>query len=68
MTMEATMYEGVTLDCGLKVKNGELITEANLDEVKQQIAETIRKVNAGPQPARIAREKAAEAVRMKRRR
>ena len=66
--MEANMYEGVTLDCGLKVKNGELVTEANLDEVKQQIAETIRKANAGPQPARIAREKAAEAARMKRRR
>ena len=40
----------------------------NMDEVKQNIAETIRKVNAGPQPARIAREKAAEAARMKRRR
>ena len=62
------MYEGVTLDCGLKVKNGELVTEANLYDVKQQIAETIRKANAGPQPARIAREIAAEAARMKRRR
>ena len=24
-------YEGVTLDCGLKVKNGKIVTEAKID-------------------------------------
>ena len=62
------MYEGVTLDCGLKVKNGEIITKPDLKATKALIETTIKRVNAGPQPARIAREKAFEAMKAKRRR
>ena len=62
------MYEGVTLDCGLKVKNGLIETEVDWDEIRKSLQELIARVNAGPQPARIAREKAAADARMKRRR
>lgn len=62
------MYEGVTLDCGLKVKNGEIVTEPDMDAIKQQAQTLIEKINAGPQPARIAREKAFEEMKAKRRR
>ena len=62
------MYEGVTLDCGLKVKNGEIVTKPDIDTIKQQAQEYIQKINAGPQPARIAREKAFEEMKAKRRR
>ena len=62
------MYEGVTLDCGLKIKNGEIVTEPDMDAIKQQAQDFIQKINAGPQPARIAREKAFEALKASRRR
>lgn len=61
------MYEGVTLDCGLKVKNGIVVTEPDIDAIKQSSLELIARINAGPQPARKARERAAEEARMKRR-
>lgn len=61
------MYEGVTLDCGLKVKNGEIITEPDMTAIQTQSKTLIQKINAGPQPARVARERAAEEARMKRR-
>jgi len=62
------MYEGVTLDCGLKVKNGKIITEPDMQSIRQAQHELIKRVNAGKQPARIAREKAFEAMKAKRRR
>lgn len=62
------MYEGVTLDCGLKIKNGEIVTKPDLEATQTQIQETIKRVNAGKQPARIAREKAFEDMKAKRRR
>ena len=61
------MYEGVTLDCGLKIKNGKIITEPDMTAIHTQTQTLIQTVNAGPQPARVAREKAAEEARMKRR-
>jgi hypothetical protein len=39
-------YEGVTLPCGLKVKNGEIITEPQHDF--KAINDFILKINAGP--------------------
>ena len=62
------MYEGVTLDCGLKIKNGEIITKPDLEATKALIQSTIKRVNSGKQPARIAREKAFEDMKAKRRR
>ena len=62
------MYEGVTLDCGLKVKNGEIVTEADMNSIKQAQQEFIKQINSGKQPPRIAREKAFEAMKAKRRR
>jgi len=62
------MYEGVTLDCGLKIKNGEIITAPDKESTQLLIQENIKRVNAGKQPARIAREKAFEAMKAKRRR
>ena len=62
------MYEGVTLDCGLKIKNGEIVTEPDMDAIKQQAQDFITRINAGPQPARIAREKAFEDLKARRRR
>lgn len=62
------MYEGVTLDCGLKIKNGEIQSDVDWDLIRKNQQELIARVNAGPQPARIAREKAAADARMKRRR
>lgn len=62
------MYEGVTLDCGLKIKNGEIITAPDKESTQFLIQENIKRVNAGKQPARIAREKAFEAMKAKRRR
>lgn len=56
-------YEGVTIDCGLKIKNG-LIQSAPIDrvEIKQSI-EAMQK----PQPHTVAKRKAlAEALAKKR--
>jgi hypothetical protein len=59
-------YEGVTLDCGLKVKNGKIISEAQVDydEIKKRIVQ----INSGPIPSTIAKIKAREAALNKRRR
>ena len=59
-------YEGVTLDCGLRVKNGKIVTEAKIDydAIKKRITE----INSGPIPQTIAKRKAREAARNKRRR
>ncbi len=62
------MYEGVTLDCGLKVKNGMIETEIDWNEVRKNQQELIARINAGPQPERIAREKVFEDMKAKRRR
>ena len=59
-------YEGVTLPCGLKVKNGEIITEAKHDY--EEIKNFIVKINSGPIPQTIAKRKAREALQNKRRR
>ena len=62
------MYEGVTLDCGLKGRNGEIVTEPDISAIKQQAQTFIEKINSGKQPARIARERAFEALKASRRR
>jgi hypothetical protein len=62
------MYEGVTLDNGLTVKNGEIVTKPDMEAIKAASKLLIEKLNAGPQPARIAREKAAWDAQNKRRR
>ena len=51
-------YEGVTLDCGLKVKNSKIVTEAKIDydAIKHH------KINSGPIPQTIAKRKAREAA------
>jgi len=57
-------YEGVTIDCGLKVKNGQIVTEAQFDhaEIKARIKGLQVK-----QPWTVAKEKArAEALAKKR--
>ena len=59
-------YEGVTLDCGLRGKNGKIVTEAKIDydAIKKRITE----INSGPIPQTIAKRKAREAALNKRRR
>jgi len=49
------MYKGITLDCGLKIKNGEIQSEVDWDEIRKNQQELIARLNSGPQPARIAR-------------
>ena len=61
-------YEGVTLDNGLTVKNGEIVTKPDMEAIKKASQDLIEKLNAGPQPARVAREKAAWDALSKRRR
>ncbi len=58
-------YEGVTLPCGLKVKNGEIVTEAQHDfeAIKARIVE----INSGPLPQTLAKIKAREEAQNKRR-
>jgi len=58
-------YEGVTLPCGLKVKNGEIITEPQHDF--KAINDFILKINSGPLPQTIAKHKAREEAQNKRR-
>lgn len=62
------MYEGVTLDNGLRVKNGEILTEPDMQSIQEQAKQLIEKINSGPQPARIARQKAYDDMKAKRRR
>ena len=59
-------YEGVTIPCGLKIKNGEIITEAKHDF--EAINDFILKINAGPIPQTIAKRKAREEAQKKKRR
>ena len=59
-------YEGVTIPCGLKIKNGEIITEAKHDY--EAINDFILKINAGPIPQTLAKRKAREEAQNKRRR
>ena len=61
-------YEGVTLDNGLVVKNGELQTKADMQSIKKAAKELIERINSGPLPQTIAKRKAAEAAKNKRRR
>ena len=58
-------YEGVTLPCGLKVKNGEIISEPkfDFDVIKARIVE----INSGPLPQTLAKIKAREEAQNKRR-
>ena len=61
-------YEGVTLDNGLVVKNGELVTKPDFDSIKKQTEELIVRINSGPLPQTIAKRKAAEDAKLKKRR
>lgn len=62
------MYEGVTLDNGLVVKNGELVTKPDFDSIKKQTEELIIRINSGPLPQTIAKRKAIEDAKNKKRR
>ena len=61
-------YEGVTLDNGLVVKNGELQTKADMQSIEKAAKELIERINSGPLPQTIAKRKAAEDAKNKRRR
>ena len=61
-------YEGVTLDNGLVVKNGELVTKPDFDSIKKQTEELVTRINSGPLPQTIAKRKAAEDAKLKKRR
>jgi CRISPR/Cas system-associated protein Csm6 len=58
------MYEGVTIPCGLKVKNGQIVTEPQFDQ--QAIKERIKALQV-KQPWTIAKERAREEALMKKR-
>jgi CRISPR/Cas system-associated protein Csm6 len=58
------MYEGVTIPCGLKVKNGQIVTEPQFDQ--QAIKERIKALQV-KQPWTIAKERAREEAQMKKR-
>ncbi len=62
------MYEGVTLDCGLKVKNGEVQNKPDMEAIEKAAKELIDRINSGPLPQTLARRKAVEAAKNKRRR
>ena len=62
------MYEGVTLDCGLKVKNGEVQNKPDMEAIEKAAKELIDRINSGPLPQTLARRKAAEDAKNKRRR
>ena len=61
-------YEGVTLDNGLVVKNGEIVNTPDLEAVRKQSEELIQRINSGPLPQTIAKRKAAEEAKLKKRR
>ena len=61
-------YEGVTLDNGLVVKNGELVTKPDMEAMQKAAKELIDRINSGPLPQTIAKRKAVEAAKNKRRR
>lgn len=57
------MYEGVTIPCGLKVKNGQIVTEPQHDtEAMQQKIQALQ----APQAWTVANRKAREEAMMKR--
>ena len=58
------MYEGVTIPCGLKVKNGQIVTEPQHDF--EAIKSFILEINAEPIPQTVAKRKAREEAMMKR--
>jgi hypothetical protein len=60
------MYEGVTIPCGLKIKNGQIVTEPQHDF--EAIKSFILKINAGPIPQTVAKRKAREEALNKKRR
>ena len=61
-------YEGVTLDNGLVVKNGELVTKPDMEAIEKAAKDLIARINSGPLPQTIARRKAVEDAKNKRRR
>ena len=61
-------YEGVTLDNGLVLKNGEVQNKPDMEAMKQAAKELVDRINAGPLPQTIARRKAVEDAKNKRRR
>lgn len=62
------MYEGVTLDCGLKVKNGEVQNKPDMEAIEKAAKELIDRINSGPLPQTLARRKAVEDAKNKKRR
>ena len=62
------MYEGVTLDCGLKVKNGEVQNKPDMEAIEKAAKELINRINSGPLPQTLARRKAVEDAKNKKRR
>ena len=62
------MYEGVTLDCGLKVKSGEVQNKPDMEAIEKAAKELIDRINSGPLPQTLARRKAVEDAKNKKRR
>lgn len=60
----AMAYEGITLDCGLKVKNGQIVTQPQFNH-----AELKAKIDAlqVKQPWTVAKERARAEAAMKKR-
>ena len=61
-------YEGVTLDNGLVVKNGELVTKPDMEAIEKTAKELINRINSGPLPQTIAKRQAVEDAKNKQRR
>jgi hypothetical protein len=61
-------YEGVTLDNGLVVKNGELQAKPDMEAIEKAAKELIDRINSGPLPQTIAKRKAVEDAKNKKRR
>ena len=61
-------YECVTLDNGLVVKNGEIKTKPDMEAIEKAAKELIDRINSGPLPQTIARRKAVEDAKNKKRR
>lgn len=62
-----TDYKGTEVG-GLTIKNGKIVNEPSWDSIFAQTDELVKRINAGPQPARIKREKALAEARNKKRR
>ena len=61
-------YEGVTLDNGLVLKNGEVQNKPDMEAIEKAAKDLINRINAGPLPQTIAKRKAVEDAKNKRRR